>query len=176
MGREHFGGLGRAIRLVIDARRAVVRGEDPVSLLRAALEELGFSASQLSLPRVEGQLEVELGAPSSRLASYGSLRPGERHHDVVAEVAGRWLVGSTTGHLGELEGYPVLDWAADGPVVEVAVLHSSDLPSHWSAIDAFEGPGYVRAFVPVLLTSGETIVCSCYVAADGLSRLEPRDY
>lgn len=62
------------------------------------------------------------------------------------------------GHLyprgwGAATGYPGIVLAEDGPLVEVHLFTSDDLPAHWPRIDAFEGPGYRR--VPVTVTVEE---------------------
>ena len=96
----------------------------------------------------------------SRLAVYGTLRPGQPNHHVLAEIPGRWLEGHVHGRLveegwGAALGSPgiVLDHGA--PAVKVWVLESADLPSHWSRLDGFEGLGYSRIPVIVRVPNGE---------------------
>ena len=79
-----------------------------------------------------GALARALAAgPSSRLATYGSLRPGEQHHDLVAdlEVLG---VGTIRGYLTDWEGYPVLATRPDGSVVRV-VVYGGVTDARWSS-------------------------------------------
>ena len=96
----------------------------------------------------------------SRLAVYGTLRPGQPNHHVLAEIPGRWFEGHVHGRLiaegwGAALGSPglVLDHAA--PAVQVWVLESADLPRHWSSLDGFEGPGYSRTEVTVQVDNAE---------------------
>jgi gamma-glutamylcyclotransferase (GGCT)/AIG2-like uncharacterized protein YtfP len=94
-----------------------------------------------------------------RLATYGSLAPGRPHHAHVAALRGRWLRGTVRGRLveegwGAALGFPALVLDPEGPVVEVQVLESADLPAHWSRLDDFEGPGYERVLVTVTTDDG----------------------
>lgn len=148
---------------MLKARRARARGEDDAALLLDALAVLGPDEAGAA-GDVEACIDTLLGQPSRRLAAYGTLRPGERHHDVVAGVGGLWTAGTTTGELTTKAGYPVLDWSAGGGPVPLDVLRSDELPAHWSEIDEFEGSGYVRAYVPVEL-AGKLVVASCYLEA-----------
>jgi gamma-glutamylcyclotransferase (GGCT)/AIG2-like uncharacterized protein YtfP len=61
-------------------------------------------------------------------------------------------------------GFPGLILDPSGPSVEVYVFESSDLPSHWSRLDEFEGPGYRRVVTQVRTADGDLIAC-IYVAA-----------
>jgi len=100
----------------------------------------------------------------SRLAAYGSLRPGERHADVLAGLAGEWEPATLRGDLVWVDGYPVLSPRPDGPEVEAAVFTSADLSGAWPMIDAFEGPAYRRAHVEFTRPDGTAGTASCYVA------------
>ena len=42
---------------------------------------------------------------------------------------------------GATLGYPALVLDPTGPVVEVQLFESNDLPAHWPRLDDFEGPG-----------------------------------
>lgn len=110
--------------------------------------------------------DLLLDRPSRRLATYGSLRPGEANHHLVAELEGRWLEGTTRGLLAAAgwaaeRGYPGLVWDPEGPEVPVQVLESPALPAHWERLDAFEGPSYLRILVPVATAEGAR-VCNLY--------------
>lgn len=163
VGGDSDRALERCLVLLLEARRAAARGEDGRPELAAALAELGEGPS--GADSAEESLDRLLGGPSTRLASYGSLRPGERHHDVVSHLSGTWATGVTTGALDASGEYPVLAWSPGGEPVPVAVLESDALADHWPEIDGFEGTGYVRAYVPVELSSGGRVVCSCYLAS-----------
>jgi gamma-glutamylcyclotransferase (GGCT)/AIG2-like uncharacterized protein YtfP len=89
-----------------------------------------------------------------RLASYGTLAPGRKHHDQLAGLTGTWSRGRVRGRLIEIRYgaslvYPglILDRAA-GPV-EVHLLEAPELPQHWARLDAFEGACYRRGVVEV---------------------------
>ena len=102
-----------------------------------------------------------------RLAAYGTLRPGQAHHDEMSGLAGSWRAGVVRGHLhpdgvGPTQGYRALVLDPAGPVVPVDVLESPDLPAHWARIDAFEGEGYRRVVVEVQTDDGP-LPASIYV-------------
>ena len=104
-----------------------------------------------------------------RLATYGTLGPGRPNHAQLAELTGRWLTGEVRGALvksgwGAALGYPGLILDAEGAAVEVQVFESPDLPSAWSRLDAFEGPGYRRVVTEVATEDG-ALAASIYVLA-----------
>lgn len=105
---------------------------------------------------------------SDRLATYGSLRPGEQHHDVMAglEVVGSGLV---RGVVDDWEGYPILTPDPQGDEVAVVVFGGID-PERWAALDDFEGPAYRRTTVQVRLDDGRDLPAQCYVRDEGLRR------
>jgi gamma-glutamylcyclotransferase (GGCT)/AIG2-like uncharacterized protein YtfP len=99
-------------------------------------------------------------SPETRLASYGSLAPGRVNHDQLAGLNGRWLRGTVRGKRveagwGASIGFPGLILEASGPALEVHVFESADLPSHWSRLDEFEGPGYRRVVTQVSTPDGD---------------------
>jgi gamma-glutamylcyclotransferase (GGCT)/AIG2-like uncharacterized protein YtfP len=105
-----------------------------------------------------------------RLATYGTLAPGRPNHAQLAGLSGRWLIGEVRGTLvkagwGAALGYPGLIPDADGAAVAVQVFESPDLPSTWSRLDAFEGPGY-RRVVTEVTTEHRVIAASIYVLAE----------
>jgi gamma-glutamylcyclotransferase (GGCT)/AIG2-like uncharacterized protein YtfP len=103
---------------------------------------------------------------SRRLATYGSLRPGEQHHDLMAdlEVVGS---GSVRGVVDDWQGYPILSLDPAGERVAVVVFAGLDDP-RWADLDAFEGPAYRRDLVDVLLEDGRHLRAQCYVRAQDL--------
>lgn len=111
--------------------------------------------------QLSGFLEAALDGPETRLASYGSLRPGECNHSVVAEVRGHWVAGVVRGNLTLVRGYPRLTWNENGQEIPCQVLCSEELPRHWARLDDFEGKEYVRILVPVV-TAADLIVCNAY--------------
>jgi hypothetical protein len=64
---------------------------------------------------------------------------------------------------GMTYGYPALRWDPNGPVVEVHLLTSDDLPSAWPGLDRFEGGEYRRIVVPVDC-GGREVLANIYVA------------
>ena len=105
-----------------------------------------------------------------RLATYGTLAPGRPNHAQLAGLSGRWLTGHVRGTLvkagwGAALGYPGLVLDAGGAAVEVQVFESPDLPSSWSRLDAFEGPGYRRVVTEVTTEEG-AFAAFIYVIAE----------
>ena len=102
-----------------------------------------------------------------RLATYGSLAPGRPNHHQLDGLEGRWLAGHVNGMLvdagwGAGLGYPALVLDPDGSPIDVHVLESVDLPTHWARLDAFEGPGYQRVVTTVRTSTGD-VDASIYV-------------
>jgi gamma-glutamylcyclotransferase (GGCT)/AIG2-like uncharacterized protein YtfP len=105
--------------------------------------------------------------PEIRLATYGTLAPGRENHGQLSELSGRWLAGQVRGKLleagwGAALGYPGLILDPVGPLVEVLVFESRELPDHWQRLDAFEGAGYRRVAVDVSTAEG-VLPASIYV-------------
>lgn len=132
-----------------------------------ALDEPGESPLGSYLdPLLERLCDLLLDRPSRRLAAYGSLRPGEANHHVVADLPGRWTEGAVHGTLtpsgwGADLGHPGLEWNPEGDAVAVRILESPALPAHWERLDAFEGGAYRRILVPVETEAGR-VVCNLY--------------
>jgi gamma-glutamylcyclotransferase (GGCT)/AIG2-like uncharacterized protein YtfP len=107
------------------------------------------------------------------LATYGTLAPGQPNHRQLASLSGVWMTGSVKGRLvnkgwGSALGYPALIPDDAGYRVDVHVLVSSDLPSHWSRLDAFEGNEYQR--VAIQVETAESIFDAwIYVEAPSIS-------
>ena len=96
------------------------------------------------------------------LAAYGTLRPGEVNHRLLAAVPGEWLDGWVTGFRGEEDGYPAFWFDPKGPREPIKVLHSAELPKVWTHLDWFEGKDWPRIQVPVELADGRRIVANLY--------------
>ena len=95
-----------------------------------------------------------------RLATYGSLSPGEVNHHQLAGLQGRWRRGTVRGKRieagwGAGMGFPGLILDASGSDVDVHLFESSDLPDHWPRLDQFEGPGYRRVATTVRTAEGD---------------------
>ena len=105
----------------------------------------------------------------NRLATYGSLAPGQPNHHHLSDLNGRWIRGEVRGRLvesgwGAAIGLPrlVLDDAADA--IAVQIFESEELASHLQRLDAFEGEEYRR--VPVKARTLEGVLCAyIYVLA-----------
>ncbi|HSF85985.1 MAG TPA: gamma-glutamylcyclotransferase family protein [Acidimicrobiia bacterium] len=115
-------------------------------------------------------MATELAPP--RLAVYGSLAPGERHHDQVEHLGGTWQPGTVRGELldrgwGARLGYPGFIADAEGPPVPVMVLTSGALAGAWEALDRFEGAYYRRTRVTVELENGESVEAAIYELRTG---------
>ena len=96
----------------------------------------------------------------TRFAIYGSLAPGRVNHHQLARLKGRWQKGTVRGRLveagwGAALGYPGLVLDPLGPIVEVYLFESSELPDHWSRLDESEGTGYRRVVTQVRTADGE---------------------
>ncbi len=96
----------------------------------------------------------------TRLAPYGSLSPGRVNHHQLAMLRGHWRQGTVRGRLVAAGwraslGHPGLVLDPRGPLVEVSLFESPDLPGHWSRLDAFEGTGYRRVLTQVSTPEGE---------------------
>jgi SAM-dependent methyltransferase len=108
-------------------------------------------------------------AAGTRLAIYGSLAPGRENHHQLAGLIGQWRPGTVRGTRleagwGATLGYPALTLEASGPIVDVLVFESPDLPAHWARLDAFEGEGYRRVVTTVTTPDG-AVEAYIYVAA-----------
>lgn len=103
------------------------------------------------------------------LAVYGSLAPGESNHWVVNRIRGDWITGTVRGHCFEItwgpaEGYQGFIPDPDGSAVSVSVLLSAELGTKWREIDEFEGEGYERSLIEVVLDDGTHRQAHIYVA------------
>jgi gamma-glutamylcyclotransferase (GGCT)/AIG2-like uncharacterized protein YtfP len=63
-------------------------------------------------------------------------------------------------------GFPRLILDPLGPLVDVHLLHSTDLPQHWARLDEFEGSGYRRAITTVNTAEGNCIAWIYVLAED----------
>jgi len=106
---------------------------------------------------------------STHLATYGTLSPGKPNHHHLATLSGVWLRGKVRGDLveegwGAAQGFPALILNASGPLLDVDLFQSEELPGHWKQLDAFEGDGYRRVAVMVETPSG-LVEASIYVTS-----------
>src|ERR687885_200619 len=96
------------------------------------------------------------------LAAYGTLRPGEVNHRLLADLPGEWLDAWVRGHLGEEDGLPAFWYSPSGPRHPVKVFHSAALPGIWPHLDWFEGSRWQRRVVPVELADGRSVQANLY--------------
>ncbi|MEL7464600.1 MAG: gamma-glutamylcyclotransferase family protein [Pseudomonadota bacterium] len=87
--------------------------------------------------------------PEYRLATYGTLAPGEVNAHQLDGLNGVWSKGRIRGKLiaegwGADHGCPGIRLAEDGEAVEAHIFTSRDLPDHWPRLDEFEGAEYRR--------------------------------
>jgi gamma-glutamylcyclotransferase (GGCT)/AIG2-like uncharacterized protein YtfP len=97
----------------------------------------------------------------TRLATYGTLSPGQVNHHHLSSLKGCWQSGTVNGWLteggwGSALGFPGLTLDPLGPTVKVYLFQSEELPDHWSRLDEFEGSGYRRVVTQVRTGEGET--------------------
>lgn len=110
-------------------------------------------------------------AADTRLASYGTLAPGQPNHHQLDGLAGRWRTGSVRGRLVDkgwaaAMGYAALVLDPDGDPIPVELFESADLPAHWPRLDAFEGAAYRRVVADIDTEAGP-LPASIYVVAEG---------
>jgi gamma-glutamylcyclotransferase (GGCT)/AIG2-like uncharacterized protein YtfP len=110
---------------------------------------------------LEHFFDLLLDRPSHRLATYGTLKPGEANASMLKDVTGEWSEGTATGVIRQQNGFPAFRGLLTGPPVVVKILASPQLPQHYEQLDQFEGNGYCRVLVPVKFESGSKI-CNIY--------------
>ena len=106
-----------------------------------------------------------------RLFVYGTLAPGEPNAHIMEPMKGTWLPGKIRGTLypggwGAALGYPGIVLDSEGDVVSGQVFTSSDLPAHWQRLDEFEGAGYVRSKVLVMLNDETQVSAYVYTLSE----------
>lgn len=98
---------------------------------------------------------------------YGTLAPGRPNAHVLAGLEGSWQAATITGTLypegwGATLGFPAVIPSGRGQIVDGYVFISSELPDHWSRLDAFEGPGYERVKTSACLSDGSVVPAYVY--------------
>jgi len=147
--------------------------DDDLEDLRSRLARLNLARLRLAgdvdrdaLAREEAAIESEFG-PSSRLAIYGTLAPGEANHHHVADLGGSWQAAAVRGIRGRVEhgihrGLPGMRLDPAAPLQPVKLLVSQALPKAWARLDAFEGEEMQRLLVPLEGTGGAHGVANIY--------------
>ncbi|MEM9140344.1 MAG: HAD-IA family hydrolase, partial [Pseudomonadota bacterium] len=129
-------------------------------------------ATRAALPEV---LEnVFFDRPTMRLATYGTLAPGQVNHHVMDGMQGMWTAGHVKGTLlaegwGADHGCPGIVLDPDGAEIAVQMFTSADLKDHWARLDAFEGAEY-RRVETVAMTAEGPVPVAIYELAPGLGR------
>lgn len=153
--------LVRAADLLYVTRSNLMHGEKfagPDPRRRARDRIIAAAATRL----VELFFDLTLDRPSTRLAVYGSLRPGGANAAVLDDIAGSWREGSVLGVIDDINHIPLLSWGHGGDRIDVLVLTSDDLPRHFRRLDEFEGSHYARILIPVESADGEVVVANIY--------------
>ncbi|WP_058959282.1 gamma-glutamylcyclotransferase family protein [Type-E symbiont of Plautia stali] len=98
---------------------------------------------------------------------YGTLGPGRPNAHIMENIGGSWQQGYVLGNLheagwGAAMGFPGIELTAEGTQVNGFVFSSDNLSAHWSMLDEFEGEGYQRVPVEVMLQDGSTLISEIY--------------
>lgn len=98
---------------------------------------------------------------------YGTLGPGRPNAHIMENIGGSWQQGYVLGNLreagwGAAMGFPGIELTADGAQVNGFVFSSDNISAHWSMLDEFEGEGYQRIPVEVVLQDGSTLMSEIY--------------
>jgi hypothetical protein len=128
--------------------------------LREAQRDL--QVCELVHPVLELVIEAMFDQPQRRLATYGTLRPGQIRHNLLSELEGGWEGAAVHGRVWLFADLPTFDWLPHEPTVGVDLLQSDQLPDAWPGLDAFEGPNYLRILVPAVRENGALTVANLY--------------
>jgi gamma-glutamylcyclotransferase (GGCT)/AIG2-like uncharacterized protein YtfP len=129
--------------------------------LTQALAEINSRAGTQA-DQDQADLDARYDFPSTRLAAYGTLMPGESNHALLADLRGTWVDGTVHGARFMAKGYPAFVWRQGTGRVSVSVLTSAALPARWAWLDEFEGVDYRRILVPVELSDDTWLVAYLY--------------
>ncbi|MFB2538519.1 MULTISPECIES: gamma-glutamylcyclotransferase family protein [unclassified Acinetobacter] len=111
----------------------------------------------------------------NKLFVYGTLAPDRENAHILKPIQGKWYKASMRGLLlpngwGAALGYPAIIPKDSGEIVHGQIFESDDLDQHWQRIDEFEGEGYQRLVVQVLVESekGDFYVDAYVYALNGM--------
>lgn len=90
---------------------------------------------------------------------YGTLAPEQSNAYVLSDLKGSWQKASAIGFIypngkGATIGYPAFVPQSEGERVQGLLFTSDELTTHWQLIDDFEGEGYERVVITVILDDG----------------------
>lgn len=120
---------------------------------------------QATSPLLELIVDLIFDSPSTRLAVYGTLAPGQPNESVLSRMRGSWIEGNVKGHVYPVAGLPVFEWNTNAEKIPIKLLDSRELPKNLSSIDKFEGSGYKRILIPVSLENNASTVANIYESA-----------
>ena len=120
---------------------------------------------EVVIPTQELLIDLLLAFPSQRLASYGTLSPGEVNHCIVGGIPGKWKDCLLLGQIREEEGLKIYKWDTYGDEIAAKILSSPDLPKRWGEIDRFEGARYGRGLT-LACVDDQWIVANVYMGND----------
>lgn len=104
------------------------------------------------IPALHEILNSIFDHPWQKLIAYGTLRPNEPNHEVLAPIRNQtWEDCEITGSLTDTDGLKEFKWHVSTERHVAKLLSSPELPSHWQMLDDFEGDGYVRTFATALV-------------------------
>lgn len=121
-----------------------------------------FAIAELAASLLKSIAERLFDNPDTRLAVYGTLRPGEENYHLIEQLGGSWRSGIVTGHIEPYTRYKRFVVGAPEPVaIPVEILTCVGLPAGFKDLDEFEGPAYERLLYPVI-DAGEPVICNIY--------------
>jgi gamma-glutamylcyclotransferase (GGCT)/AIG2-like uncharacterized protein YtfP len=101
----------------------------------------------VTVPLINLIFEILYNFPSTRLAAYGTLKPGEINNSILDKYQGKWYPGSVNGYIEYLDGLPYFKWNLAASAIEVMVFESKK--NFMAEIDRFEGNNYKRILIPI---------------------------
>ena len=149
--------IKRAAELMYVVRSNIAHGEKTSNGPDLAKKDRDEQVCLSVIPLQELLFDYLLDRPSRRLVSYGTLAPGQRNQQLVADVPGNWEECSIRGLIHVDRGLSTFSWNPVGSEVKASLFSSTDLPTLWHKIDAFEGSGYKRRLIPAKTQAGIVI-------------------
>jgi gamma-glutamylcyclotransferase (GGCT)/AIG2-like uncharacterized protein YtfP len=101
----------------------------------------------VTAPLINLIFEILYNFPSTRLATYGTLKPGEINNSILDKYQGKWYQGSVNGYIEHLDGLPYFKWNLAASAIDIMVFESKD--NFMAEIDRFEGKNYRRILIPI---------------------------